>query len=86
MIRAALLAFTASTLVDLLMARWVTAVAEKRTLLAGLLSMGSACCVFAGIDQAFGHRHPVVVGAWILGYGVGTVLAIKLPGRKKKST
>lgn len=75
MIRACALAFFSSAVVDLLMAKWVVAVAAKHAYQASLLSMSVAVCILIGINATLAKKRAAPF--WVLGYGLGSFLAVR---------
>lgn len=82
---AALAAFASWSSVDLVMALWVEAVGKRQRFRAALTSMVCALCLLVGIEQipmGLSVRGVAVGAAWILGYGVGSFVAVTLAARK----
>lgn len=76
---ACLVAFVSAVVFDGLLAQWVAAVAAHRAGLAAVLSMACAVTTLFGFGQAMKGRWPAFW--WVLGYGVGSWLAVTLAGR-----
>lgn len=75
-VRAALIAFTAACVTDVLMAAWVAAVAMGERWRAAALSMAVASSLLAGLGQV--RRSRWAGAAWVLGYGVGSWIAVTM--------
>lgn len=70
-----LLTFASGAIVEGVCAKWVQAVADKRAVKAGVMSMVWAVALLAGIGEALQYGWPGAT--WVLGYGVGSYLAVR---------
>lgn len=83
MLMSCLIAFVSSMVVDLVVTKWVQAVAANRAFKAGLFSMVSATFLLIGINQIIQDKL-VVDAFWVLGYGAGSYLAVKFKSKSNE--
>ena len=76
MISKCLITFASGTIVEGICALWVKAVADKKALKSGIMSIIWATALRIGIGEALHGFWPAAT--WVLGYGVGSYIAVKL--------
>lgn len=72
---ACLATFGSGAVVEGVCAKWVQAVASKQAVKSGLMSMVWAVALLTGIGEALHYGWPAAT--WVLGYGVGSFLAVR---------
>jgi hypothetical protein len=73
---ACLITFASGAVVEGVCAKWVQAVGAKRAVKAGLMSGVWAVALLTGLDEALHKGWPAAT--WVLGYMVGSYLAVRL--------
>ena len=81
---ACLIAFLSAAGTDVVLAKWVTAVAAREALKASILSMIMAMLLLSGVNEALHDSLAAVF--WVLGYGAGSFIAVRWQGAKAKTT
>lgn len=71
----AALTFVSGAVVEGICAKWVKAVADGKAVKAAIFSMLWAAALLSGIGEALHYGWPAVT--WVLGYGVGSYIAVK---------